>query len=412
MTLEQTSIDSDSQRGKGKRPRRFWSISTAAAMLASGAERSNAVSPEQGYAPEVVKDNTVQQEVQALIRRIRTHLKDIGEGNTNVTKEEIHKLVTDLGDKNFKKRIRASESLTAIGYPAKPELKKALNARDPEKVARADAILKTFKPIDQRRANNLVGPVQRLGLIGKAAKDAVPVLIEVLAEDNTDLTCTVATALGNIGPEARAAVPALGDALKATNASIKWTVAETLGKLGQEAIAAVPSLSHALKDEDKDVRRTVAEAIGKIGPGANGAVRGLIYALKDVDNDVRRAVATTLQNIEPEPKEAVRGLISALKDEDKYVRRTLALVLGKMGPGAKEAVPDLIETLKDKEPEVRNAGAWALGNIGPAAKDAITALTVLAKTKVDEKETNRWEKEEVRRQANAALEAIMNSRRR
>ena len=67
-----------------------------------------------------------------------------------------------------------------------------------------------------------------------------------------------------IGPEAKEAVPVLIDALKDENIYVRRRAALVLVKIGPEAKAAVPALIDALKDKDKDVRSNAAEALGEI----------------------------------------------------------------------------------------------------------------------------------------------------
>ena len=73
-----------------------------------------------------------------------------------------------------------------------------------------------------------------------------------------------AHALGQIGPEAKAAVPALMELLKDTDSELRWLAALALGQIGPEAKAAVPALMELLKDEEEKVYREAAEALGKI----------------------------------------------------------------------------------------------------------------------------------------------------
>ncbi len=52
-----------------------------------------------------------------------------------------------------------------------------------------------------------------MGLFGPMAKDAVPVLIEALKDENLFVRNRAASALGKIGAAAKSAVPALKNAL-------------------------------------------------------------------------------------------------------------------------------------------------------------------------------------------------------
>jgi hypothetical protein len=82
----------------------------------------------------------------------------------------------------------AAEALSQIGPSALPELRRALQSRDP------------------RIRREAAGVLVRMGPEGK---DAVPDLIRLLDDEDEPIRKLAARALGRIGPEAAAAVPAL-----------------------------------------------------------------------------------------------------------------------------------------------------------------------------------------------------------
>jgi HEAT repeat protein len=70
-----------------------------------------------------------------------------------------------------------------------------------------------------------------LGQIGPAAKEAVPALIAVLKDEDSELRASAATALGGIGPAAKEAVPALSVALKDKDKRVREIAASALRKI-------------------------------------------------------------------------------------------------------------------------------------------------------------------------------------
>ena len=82
----------------------------------------------------------------------------------------------------------AAEALSQIGVPALPELRRALQSRDP------------------RVRREAAGVLVRMGPDGK---DAVQDLIRLLDDEDAATRKMAARALGRIGPDAAAAVPAL-----------------------------------------------------------------------------------------------------------------------------------------------------------------------------------------------------------
>ena len=74
-------------------------------------------------------------------------------------------------------------------------------------------------------------------MIGEGAKDAVPVLIQALQDEDSGVRQSVAWALGQIGKDA---VPALILLLKDKNGDVRQNTAKALGEIGtSEALKAV-----------------------------------------------------------------------------------------------------------------------------------------------------------------------------
>src|SRR5437660_755236 len=82
-------------------------------------------------------------------------------------------------------------------------------------------------------------------------------------------------ALHRIGPAARDAVPALVEALADGDAELRSRAAGLLGGVGPAAKDAVPALARALADEHEEVRVAAIVALGDLGPVAAGAVPAL-----------------------------------------------------------------------------------------------------------------------------------------
>jgi len=378
-----------------------------------------------------VTHDPVQEEVETLISEIRTHLGYVGEVRP-ATGEEIEGHINDMGDEDYSKREKASKALTEIGYQAKPALKHALNNPDVEIVKRAERILKAsksaFAVVDEERADKLKIPVNRLGQIGATAKDAVPVLIEVLAENNTDIKQKAAESLGSIGPVAKEAVPALIVALEHSEDAVAKAAADALGNIGPGAKEAVPVLVKVINDKlgrvitrgsgfDTQVQavRAAAAALASMGTEAKEAVPALLAIFKDSTRPfwIKGAVLKTLVHIEPEAKTIVPVLIDALKDDEAPVRCAAAIALRRLGVEAKEAVPALITGLKDSNVWVVKEVVHALVCMGAEAKDAVAALKTLRDSKPSDDEVSLWGlaiANEVRREAKAAIEAIEQTR--
>ena len=104
---------------------------------------------------------------------------------------------------------------------------------------------------------------------------AVPDLINLLNDDDSDIGQLAAEALGKLGDE-RGILPLI-NALNHDSWSAQEDAAKALGKLGDKS--AVPHLIKILNDDGNWVRWEAAEAIGELGD--KSAIPALINALND-----------------------------------------------------------------------------------------------------------------------------------
>ena len=298
---------------------------------------------------------------------------------------EIKSLIKVLKSKEPAVRDKASKTLTRIGAPAVPALVTGL----PEADKRVRLIA-----------------VRILNQMGAEAEESVPVLIELLRQENffvhehtsfTNFRELVSETLANIGS---AAVPQLIEVLSDTDKSA--AVPQLIEVLSDNAVPQL--IIEALSDTDKSVHYYAALALGRIGPEARDAVFLLIGMLDDERENIREVAVTALGRIgQPAHKasnimnmtlvpewesmceDPVREfevtvvgknvapyLIAMLKEENASLRRAAAGALGNIA--APIAVPALIDTLDDKEDFVRGAAAWALGEIGAPAEAAVPLM--------------------------------------
>jgi HEAT repeat protein len=222
--------------------------------------------------------------------------------------------------------------------------------------------------------------------IDPSAKDAVPLLIEVIKEridPNKPFTAqpVAAKALGRLG---RAAVPALIETLEVKDGKVQAYAAMALKQIGPDAKAAVPALIEVInkyKEPAHIARLNSIAALGKIGPAAKNAVPLLIEISKDKPplSAARLAAVTALGQIGPEAKAAVPTLIDLLGEEETKagpLRFEAARSLGLIGSASgEEAASALVALVENKKlGPARIVAINALGQLGPTAKNAVTAL--------------------------------------
>lgn len=145
-------------------------------------------------------------------------------------------------------------------------------------------------------------------------REATPVLLELLVNQNASIRCLAAMGLCHIGSEAPEAIPYLVKAVQDRHLNTRYWAAYALGQHGPAAQAAVPALVEVLQKTFRDVdptlegperyyadaRAAAARCLGKIGKGATSAIPALQEALTDKSPDVRDTAAKALLKIERE----------------------------------------------------------------------------------------------------------------
>lgn len=104
---------------------------------------------------------------------------------------------------------------------------------------------------------------------------AVPVLRELLRDEDRQVCLFACQALARLGPQAEPAVAALANLLGHPDVSRRRNAAMALAALGPVGRGGVPALTRALRDEDEWVAYQAATALGRIGKDAAEAVPAL-----------------------------------------------------------------------------------------------------------------------------------------
>jgi HEAT repeat protein len=230
---------------------------------------------------------------------------------------------------------------------------------------------------------------------GPAARDAVPVLLPLLAADDDAERALPATLLGEIGPRARSAVPALRKLLKDRERGVRGAAAGALSRLDRTAVEAIPVLVEVLGEEARTelFPGTHVEALARFG---KPAVPALIELLKD-----RHAVYRLTSPL---------GLTTG--PEAEILAGQAAFALGEIGPDAAEALPALLDVLQDRttsklrdphawtedltsrvavlelrQPPLRRSALRALGRMGSKAREAAPVLLRIARDPVESPRT-------------------------
>jgi HEAT repeat protein len=213
----------------------------------------------------------------------------------------------------------------------------------------------------------------KLSHLGPQGRDAVPRLIELLADETEkNLVWTSAqTALESIGAEA---VEALGKALSDSSIKVRCRAAEVLQKIGADASPALPRLVDAAWDSDANMRRMVADALGAVDKDGFTAVPVLCLLLGNDERHVSEAAARALEKYPHLAQIAVPRILPLLIHTRAHVRKQAAKVLGCFPDAAERIVPELVLSLGDLDPGVRGWAACSLGDLGQLPQIAVPAL--------------------------------------
>jgi HEAT repeat protein len=204
--------------------------------------------------------------------------------------------------------------------------------------------------------------------MGPAGKEAVPVLIQTLHDDQPFVRQMARGALRRVG---EGAVPALAKALQTKNPEFRFRLLEILKDLGPDAAGAAPEIAVTLRDKHIPIQPMALMAFETMGPAGKVAIpelreiarRGRDPKLRPqpFDVEVRPRAIDVLCRVDPESAETLALLISAMQDVN--IRYQIVHELGKLGPKAKTALPALFDALQDKDPDVRLAAADVLRKI-------------------------------------------------
>lgn len=241
--------------------------------------------------------------------------------------------------------------------------------------------------------------------IGPDAKEAVPALVKLLANEDQTLRREAIMALAAIGPDAEPAVEKLSALIDCPINGVPAIYA--LGSIGKVPSDVNTKLVEKAEGDDPIVKTVSAWALAKLHPGderfARRAAKLLVDTLKSGDPKARVAAAKALETLGADPEVVRPILLEALENADeettiamldamvslgpaivprliealkqKRARQFVCYILGELGPGAAPATEALAGLLSDSDEKTQSEAAFALAEIGPDAAAAVPALT-------------------------------------
>lgn len=228
------------------------------------------------------------------------------------------------------------------------------------------AIPEYIHHLDHPEFNLQVIACRALAVLGPAARDAVPKLVELTKDGNILSTRThAAMCLGAIGPVEGFSLTDLIDLFTAMieepNAISQERGLIALGRLGRRAENTRSFVEELLENEDFSQRPEAARTLWQITGDNLPTLEILKELIDDPTYDMR--VLGVLEEMGPDAAPMGELLAERLKTDDQSLRQMLVEILASMGPAAKPHVEAIRTALEDAAPDTALAIDKALAKI-------------------------------------------------
>jgi len=207
--------------------------------------------------------------------------------------------------------------------------------------------------------------------------NSIPYAIALLKHHSPSVRRAAAWGFGSLRKQsvaANQALPALIDALADVDPQVCFDAALSIREMGADASNAVPALAGIVADRGSGsqtsslfyLRAAAAAALGKIGPSAASSLPALRFAMQDSNSYLRGQAAVAIWRIDADVDSTLPILLGGMPGTIEDSKWDWIIALGEMGPRAKAAIPQLQSELKqDHYPWVLDYVTNALKSIGP-----------------------------------------------
>ncbi|MEZ5942991.1 MAG: hypothetical protein R3C18_16480 [Planctomycetaceae bacterium] len=210
------------------------------------------------------------------------------------------------------------------------------------------------------------------------AAQYVPGMVELIADEQLPWFTRRQAALGmaRMGEPARAAVPVLGELLAQEDSeTTQLWILKAVSLFGPVAEELAPQLANLVRDSNqKHLLRTAAlEALARIGPQQPVVIPVLLEGLRgqlpaaneQAQRELQMTTADVVSLLGPHAAPALPDLIRLCNSDWDLIRLSAVTTIGYSGPAAEIAIPALGDViLFDDADEVRDAAAVSLAKIG------------------------------------------------
>jgi len=261
-------------------------------------------------------------------------------------KQAVNRLIPALENDDAFVRKWAAISLALVGPAAQ------------------EAIPSLLQGVSDRQKDAAQAARVALSEIGAPDAQQLPSLIKALADPRDSVRCEAALSIGKMGPAAKRAMPIFMDVIQRP-VETPSCMEDALASLGNSVPAALPPVIGLLANGNVEVRCKAARVLALAGVKAPDEIAALFEAIgHEEDHKVRALLAKALQfpsTPEPAPSSV---LAAALDDAFVPVRLEAARRVRQTAPQGQQYLPLILRMLKDQEPAIRRLGLETLRRCG------------------------------------------------
>jgi hypothetical protein len=174
------------------------------------------------------------------------------------------------------------------------------------------------------------------GRLGPEAHEAIPLLAEMVRNDEAEVRVRTVQALSHIAWKMKEAVPPLGQALEDSYENVRVQAAHALSVIGPNAVLVLPAIEAALQDRNPTIQAALIETLDTLGPEARPAIPALLDTLRSPRFRIRTGVIKALKRIEGS---SVPSLWKVGQGDDPVLRMYALHALDSLGELNKKGSP-------------------------------------------------------------------------
>jgi len=204
-----------------------------------------------------------------------------------------------------------------------------------------------------------------------SAAKAVPVLINLLHDDDYGVRQVAIDSLGNFGSDAQPALTQLFEAAHDQDVRIRKASIVAIGEIQINDVVSLKTLRDAVLDHDISVRLAAIDALYTTYADDSIKADALALALSDSEDEIKISAAKRISQLKtwvPVPVKTLREMLSAGAPP---IRKAAANAISQLQANVDDAVVELSAAMRDSNADVRYAAVVALRNVSPGLPSAL-----------------------------------------